>query len=421
MTVSASFAMFGYASVIAIVKKQRPNSGGAAPLVDPVLDQTARLRGLEPHFTTQEGSQLAQATAASAANSVTSAGSAELSLRVFPNLGVAYGTVDRVGYAALCADPIVGKVGIAPQLSLIRPVDSAKASLTSKYTWGIEALGVPELWKEGLSGDGVKVAHLDTGIDATHPCLRGALKAFVETDLSGRVIPGALTRESDTVDGHGTHTAATIAGRPVKGHHVGVAPGCELHSAMVIEGGDIVARVLGGMDWAVGQGVQILSMSLGLRGYSMEFLEILNALRDNGVLPVIAVGNEGPGTSRSPGNYPKALSVGFHDANLGVDSRSSSQRFKRRGDPVVPDIVAPGTDVISASAGGNWRTLSGSSMAVPHVAGVAALLLQARPTLTVAALEKAIFKSAQLGTMTADRANRGAVSALRAVRGLSAP
>lgn len=418
MSVASSFGLFGYASVIAVVKKRTPRS-----VPDGALDDRAtELRGLEPHFTTQEGSQLALATAASAAMDFAPMASVSgPAVRVFPNLGVAYGTVNRAGYDALRADPIVAKVRTAPQLSLIRPVDSAKASFTSRHTWGIEALGVPELWKQGLSGHGVKVAHLDTGLDPTHPSLEAALTAFVEMDLSGRVIPDAAARESDTIDGHGTHTAATIAGRPVKGHHVGVAPGCELHSAMVIEGGDIVARVLGGMDWAIGQGVQILSMSLGLRGYWMQFLDILDALRDNGVLPVIAVGNEGPGTSRSPGNYPKALSVGFHDDDLGVDSRSSSQRFKRRNQPVVPDIVAPGTDIISAAAGGGWRTLSGSSMAVPHVAGVAALLLEARPSLTVAALEKAIFKSAQLGTMAADRANRGAVSALRAVTSLPSP
>jgi subtilisin family serine protease len=85
-------------------------------------------------------------------------------------------------------------------------------------------------------------------------------------------------------------------------HHVGVAPGALLHCARVIEGGDIVARILGGMDWALGQGVRVLSMSLGIRGLVPDFQDIIDILRLNRVLPVIAAGNEGPGSSRSPGN-----------------------------------------------------------------------------------------------------------------------
>ena len=141
-------------------------------------------------------------------------------------------------------------------------------------------------------------------------------------------------------------------------------------------------------------------------------------LRDSGVLPVIAVGNEGPGTSRSPGNYPRSVSVGAHDRNGVVADFSSSQRFVRRSQPLVPDVVAPGVDVISAAPGGKWRSMDGSSMAVPHVAGLAALLLQAEPTATVARLERAIFKSAERGAMAPDRANRGAVHAERALAAL---
>jgi len=188
---------------------------------------------------------------------------------------------------------------------------------------------------------------------------------------------------------------------------------------MVIEGGDAVARILGGMDWAVGLGVRVLSMSLGIRGLVADFLDIVDVLRDNGVLPVIAVGNEGPGTSRSPGNYPKALSVGAIDSTGNVADFSSSQRFKRRFQPLAPDLVAPGVDVVSARPGGGWRTLSGSSMATPHVAGLAALLLEARPALTVAKLERAIFASAHRGTLDVERVNRGPVDGLRALTALT--
>jgi subtilisin family serine protease len=124
-------------------------------------------------------------------------------------------------------------------------------------------------------------------------------------------------------------------------------------------------------------------------------------------------------SGRSPGNYPKALSVGYHNDAFQVADESSSQVFPRRSQPLVPDVVAPGEGVISARAGGGWRTLSGSSMAVPHVAGLTALLLEARPRSSVSSLEKAILASAKLGTMTANRANRGAVNGPRALAALT--
>ena len=87
--------------------------------------------------------------------------------------------------------------------------------------------------------------------------------------------------------------------------------------------------------------------------------------------------------------------------------------------PLAPDLVAPGVEVISAKRGGGWRTLSGSSMATPHVAGLAALLMQARPQASIAQVERAIFSSAQRGSMDRERANRGAVHAGRALEALS--
>jgi subtilisin family serine protease len=164
----------------------------------------------------------------------------------------------------------------------------------------------------------------------------------------------------------------------------------------------------------------VLSLSVGLRGFHLEFVGLVDALRDNGVLPIVAVGNEGPGTSRSPGNYPKVVSVGYVSEAHGVGRLSSSQRFQRRSQPLVPDVVAPGEDVVSARPGGGWRTLSGSSMAVPHVAGLAALLLEAHPTATVAQLERAILESAQLGAMDQERVNRGEVMGPRALTTLAA-
>ena len=199
-----------------------------------------------------------------------------------------------------------------------------------------------------------------------------------------------------------------IGGRAVGGKTVGMAPGAMLASAIVVEGGDVVARVLGGMDWAVAKGIKILSMSLGFRGWWQHFSPLTKLLRARSVLPIFAAGNEGPGTSRSPGNYWQACSIGAVDRGRGSADFSSSQRFKRKKDPVVPDIVAPGVDIVSAKLGGGYHTMNGTSMATPHVAGLAALLWEAKPLATVDQIEQVIFRSCRRGpNMDLERGNRG--------------
>ncbi len=362
----------GVARVI-VVLKTGERSGPSDP--DPILR----------HFVASEYSQVSAMAAASRGRRAAPTG------LFFPNLGVCLGTVDRPALSRLRQTRGVGRVLGAPPLSMIRPRRIAAATLTRRTTWGLDLLGAPQLWAQGLEGSGIKVGHLDTGVDGKHPALRRALAAFAEFDDFGRQVQP--TPSPHDTDEHGTHTAGTIAGRPVQGKSVGVAPKAQLCSAIVIEGGDVVARVLGGMDWAIGQGVKILSMSLGFRGWWDDFLPLTRILRARGILPVFAVGNEGPGTSRSPGNYAEALSVGAVDRNRRVATFSSSDRFRRQRDSIVPDLLAPGVDVVSARPRGGYQTMDGTSMATPHVAGLAALLWQAKPNATVARVEQAIFRS----------------------------
>jgi len=336
----------------------------------------------------------------------------------FPNLGIMLGRVNEEGLAGLNADPRVEKVTGTPEFSLIHPVRVAPSTSTGEHTWGIRAMRVPTLWAEGLTGENVLVGHLDTGVDGSHPAFDGAIEAFAEFSTLGRQI-SPDPRPFDTGK-HGTHTAATIAARPVSGRHVGVAPGAMLASAIVIEGGRVVARILGGMDWAIGNRVRILNMSLGLRGFEEDFLALTQRLRAQNVLPVFAVGNEGAGKSRYPGNYPEALSVGAYDRFGRVAEFSSSQRFERETEPLVPDLVAPGVGIVSARPGGGFQTMDGSSMATPHVSGLAALLMQARPDATVDEVENAIFGSCRLTpTLDRDRCNRGIPDAVQALKALA--
>ena len=337
-------------------------------------------------------------------------------MRIYPHLGLALGTLARENYSALRADTRVESVAQAPELSLIRPVARAAAAVTPQPTWGVRRVRAPELWQAGFTGEGVIVGHLDTGIDGKHAALKGAIHAYAEFDLAGDIVAGAEPQDSGD---HGTHTAGTIAGRKTKTRAIGVAPGCTLASAMVIEGGDVVARILGGMDWIIGQGAAILSMSLGLRGYTPAFQMVVDALRNANVLPVIAIGNEFAGTSRSPGNYVNVVSVGAIDEQDMVADFSGSQHFNRAIDPIVPDLVAPGVQVLSCVPGNRYMTMDGSSMATPHVAGLAALIKQAAPSATASDLEAAIFASCRRpASMDVNRGNMGIPDAVAALNHL---
>jgi subtilisin family serine protease len=401
MSVQSELNAFGATQVLVYLKKPIADAAAASAAANPVAEVTR-------HFAHTAASRFG---ALAAAEGVSHGGPA---YRVYKNLGIVLGSVDEASYKAVKESDAVRAVAAVPEISLIRPTSSALAAPKAGPTWGIKRLGVPALWKEGLTGKGVLIAHLDTGVDADHPVLKGAVAAFAEFDSFGREVAGAKPSDSDS---HGTHTAATIAGRHNKKADVGVAPGASLASAMVIEGGNVIARILGGMDWAVGQGVKILSMSLGLRGFRQEFLALMQIIRAQGILPVIASGNEGAGTSRSPGNYDLCLSVGAFDSQDQVADFSSSQRFSRPLDPFVPDLVGPGVATLSAMPGRKFGKMDGTSMATPHIAGLAALLWEAKPNATVDEIERVIFDSCRRpATMPQPRANRGVPDAVEAHR-----
>lgn len=310
----------------------------------------------------------------------------------YPHLGITLGYADPSALKRIKAHPKIAAAYPAPLLQYIRPVRVAAAKLSGKYTWGLTRLGIPKLWKEGLTGKGVLVGHLDTGVDGKHPALKGRIAEFAEWDFLGRKKPKASAHDSDS---HGTHTAATICGVAVKGQNVGVAPGAKLMSGLVIEGGNTTARILGGLDWLVGNNVRVISMSLGYPGYDPVFLELVKRLISRNALPVFAIGNEGPNTSRSPGNYVGTLSIGAMDEEDHTAAFSGSQHFTRSRDAEKPDVVAPGVDVISAKPGGGYQSMDGTSMATPHVAGVVALLLEAKPQATARQLMEALEKSCE--------------------------
>ncbi|MFE3518268.1 S8 family serine peptidase [Streptomyces sp. NPDC059166] len=257
----------------------------------------------------------------------------------------------------------------------------------------------PEAWAAGYDGTGVKVAVLDTGIDATHPDLTDVIAA------EKSFVPGEST---DDGHGHGTHVASTIAGSGAAsgGAKKGVAPGAELYIGKVLSnaGDGTESGVIAGMEWAAEQGVDIVSMSIGTGGASdgrdpvSAAVDRLSA--DGGPLFVIAAGNNGvAGSIGSPGAAPSALTVG---AVTKTDVRAgySSQGPVPGTLGLKPDIAAPGSSISAAAAhpapgASPYVSMSGTSMATPHVAGGAAILRQVHPGWDAARIKNALMTSSK--------------------------
>ncbi|MFI9595075.1 S8 family peptidase [Nonomuraea sp. NPDC052265] len=285
------------------------------------------------------------------------------------------------------------------QLSQDRSVQKVWLDSPVKATLdhSVPQVGAPQAWQAGFTGEGVKVAVLDTGVDDRHP------------DLAGRVEAAAnFSQSADAVDrqGHGTHVASTIAGQGVAGTPArkGVAPGARLLNGKVLDdaGSGYTSDIIEGIEWAAQQGAKIVNMSLGAPDQAgldplEQAVERYSAERD--MLFVIAAGNEGPraGSLGSPGSADAALTVGAVDSADKLASFSS--RGPRAGDfALKPDLTAPGVAIAAAEAGtGGHVRMSGTSMATPHVAGAAAILAQQHPGWTSREIKAALVGSAKIG------------------------
>lgn len=264
--------------------------------------------------------------------------------------------------------------------------------MAAPLSWALRQLGVAECWDAGWTGAGVRVGHLDTGVDARHPALAGRVAAFALIDSYGDRVPCAPAQDTGA---HGTQTASLICGGAVAGEVVGSAPGAQLCSGAVIEGGHVLARVLSGIDWLFDCDVRVACLSLGVPGYHPVFEIALERLRRRNVLVVCPVGNGGRGVSCSPANYPGVLAVGATDAAGGVGRFSGDGRCVRAGEPTKPNLLAPGVAIPAAAPGGRAALCSGTSMAAALVAGAAALLFEAHPRASAAAVERALLASAR--------------------------
>ncbi|MEV0146831.1 MULTISPECIES: S8 family serine peptidase [unclassified Nonomuraea] len=252
----------------------------------------------------------------------------------------------------------------------------------------VKQIGATEAWKQGMTGQGVTVAVLDSGYDPDHPDLKGVVTH--ERNFSD---------EPDIRDtlGHGTHVASTVAGAGEQ--YRGVAPGARLAIGKVGgRNGPSDSAILAGMQWAA---TEVKAKVVNLSAGSTDTPELdpveqaVNTLSEQtGTLFVIAAGNDGrQAPVSSPGSADAALAVGAVDDEDQVASFSS--KGPREGDHAIkPDITAPGVDIMAAKAGGGHVEYSGTSMAAPHVAGAAAIMAQRHPDWTGRQLKAALMGSA---------------------------
>ncbi|MFI0167734.1 S8 family peptidase [Streptomyces sp. NPDC017095] len=296
-----------------------------------------------------------------------------------------------------------------------------KASLDKS----VPQIGAPTAWKAGYTGKGVKVAILDTGVDTRH------------ADLKDQVAQSRnFTTAADATDhfGHGTHVASIVAGTGAKsgGKYKGVAPDAKLLNGKVLDddgyGDD--SGILAGMEWAADQGADVINLSLG--GYDTPEIDPLEAevnklSAEKGVLFAIAAGNDGPQSIGSPGSADAALTVGAVDKKDVLADFSSTG--PRAGDGAIkPDVTAPGVDITAAAAEGSvidkevgekpegYLTISGTSMATPHVAGAAAILKQEHPDWGYTELKAALTGSAKGGKYTPFQQGTGRIQVDQAIK-----
>lgn len=314
------------------------------------------------------------------------------------------------------------------QLALPQPV-FARSHLgrpRRRPYWPAES-GVSIAHRNGAAGQGVLVGVLDTGCDADHLELRDKRIEFRYVPLNPSSEAVRACRGFDT-DGHGTHVCGIIAGR-----NVGIAPAAELMVASVIESEMLktsLERIIVALDWMLSQFQReenlskpiIINMSLGFRPEwisGAEYQAVIQGMRlilstlveDFDVLPVVAIGNDGPGVMRAPGYFPEALSVGAVDFHLRPASFSGGGLSPLTGEP-EPKIAGYGVNIVSSlerdiERRSLYARMSGTSMATPYVAGIAALLASANPGLQGHALRQRLIEQAMPLTAPPNRVGVG--------------
>jgi len=273
------------------------------------------------------------------------------------------------------------------------PTREAEAPGREEVLWNVAKVRAPLVWDQlGLTGDGVTVGHLDTGIDADHPDVAGKVVAFRDFTKNG--VDSAPYDDHS----HGTHTAGTICGGNDSGRWIGVAPNARVLVAKVFggSGSSQSSWLLNAMQWMLDPDdnpdtqdtPRLVSNSWGSNdSTNTTYWDVVEAWVAAEIFPCFSAGNNGSsgtGTIGTPAAFPHSFAVGATDKNNKLAYFSSKGPVSWDGiDYIKPNVSGPGKDVTSSMPGGGYASKSGTSMSCPAVAGVIALLFQADPGLTV--------------------------------------
>jgi subtilisin len=269
--------------------------------------------------------------------------------------------------------------------------------------WGVDRINAARAWEASHGGDGVKVAVLDSGIDLSHPDLK-VVGGVNEVD------PGKSYNDDR---GHGTHVAGIIAALNNSRGVVGVAPSAALYAVKVLDkdGSAWASDIIAGLDWCVSHKMRVVNMSFGTSEDQQSIHDAIIRARAAGIVLVASAGNYGPaGNSvHYPALYPEVLAVSATDSSDKIASWSSN------GPQIA--VAAPGVDIYSTYFDGGYATMSGTSMAAPHVTGAIALRLKDHPRDTPDDISSALRKSAdKLRGLTRDQQGAGLVDAFSLVK-----
>ncbi|MBI4303982.1 MAG: S8 family peptidase [Chloroflexi bacterium] len=235
----------------------------------------------------------------------------------------------------------------------------AAPSPAETLPWGIDRIDADLVWGT-TTGDPIKVGIIDTGIDVKHPDLIVNLKGGVSTVW--------YTTSYDDDNGHGTHVAGIVGAVDNEIGVIGVGPKIDLYGIKVLDrrGSGYLSDIVEGLDWSIKNGMQVVNLSLGVDTYNASFEAAIKRVSAAGIVIVAAAGNNG-GAVGYPAKFAEVIAVSATDSSDKITTWSS------RGTEV--DLAAPGASIYSTYRGAKYKSLSGTSMASPHVAGVAALVL----------------------------------------------
>lgn len=234
--------------------------------------------------------------------------------------------------------------------------------LAQTLPWGIDRIDAELVWPSGNTADLIKIGIIDTGISKDHSDLTANIKGGINT------INPAKSWNDD--NGHGSHVAGIVAALNNTIGVIGTGPAVDLYAIKVLNrnGSGFLSDIIEGIQWASANNIKIANMSLGTTSNVQSFHDAIITAYNNGMVMVAAAGNNG-GAVNFPAAYPEVIAVSATDINNNIAS------FSSRGPEV--DLAAPGVSILSTYKGNNYATLSGTSMASPHVAGTAALVMSA--------------------------------------------